>query len=130
MENPEQQQEGTQNFELLELLFRNLSDKPGPSNVSSLQDFESFQARFQSFIDQIPSYLHSSSKPGFFTHFFLGSFSTVLDTKLNKEKIGINNIYYRFDSAKTLKIFAETAKKLIFLSSLKRQKKSTVNLNK
>lgn len=118
MEKPKQQQEGPQSFELLELLFRNLpavktmtKGKPGPSNIPVLQDFESFQARFQSFIDQIPSYLHSSSKPGFFAHFFLGSFSTVLDTKLNKEKIGINNIYYRFDSAKTLKIVAEIAKK-------------------
>lgn len=71
-----------QNFELVELLFREQST-----------EFESFKERFQSLINQIPSYLHSVNKPGFFNHFFLGIFSTLLDTEL-KEKIGINDIYY------------------------------------
>jgi|GEM_PF-4218764 len=59
MQNPNNRQERPQDFELITLLFNPI--EPG---------FESFQARFQSFIDQIPSYLHSSNKPGFFSHFF------------------------------------------------------------
>ncbi|MEW9907047.1 MAG: hypothetical protein AB2990_07000, partial (plasmid) [Candidatus Symbiodolus clandestinus] len=121
MDNQNQPLERPQDFELVDLLFR---DKiaaqrvlPGASSTSTTpQISESFQARFQSFIDQIPSYMHSSNKPGFFTHFFLGSFSTLLDTQLNADKIHIKNLYYRFDNANTLKIIAETeAKTNIFI---------------
>ncbi|MEW9889996.1 MAG: hypothetical protein AB2989_06315 [Candidatus Symbiodolus clandestinus] len=54
--------------------------------------------------------MHSSEKNGFFTHFFLGSFATLLDTELNKE-LEVKNIYFRFDGASTLKVMAKTAHK-------------------
>ncbi|WP_341818992.1 hypothetical protein [Wolbachia endosymbiont (group B) of Phasia obesa] len=79
-----QHQEKPQDFELMELLF----GKVDSSTSDSLD--KSFEARYQSLVDQIQSYLHSSEKPGFFPHRFLGSFSSVLDTKLN-DKLGIKN---------------------------------------
>lgn len=77
-------QEIPQNFELATLLFEDLSG---------------FEKRFQSFVNQFPSYLHSSVKGGFFTHFFLGMFSTLLDTKLNNKSIS-----YGFSNQGILKI--------------------------
>lgn len=93
-----QQQDKPQDFELVELLFR---------NQSTTDKFESFKERFQSFIDQIPSYLHSSIKDGFFSHFFFGIFSTLLNTEL-AGRIGIKSLHFLFDGAKTLKVVAET----------------------
>ncbi|WP_264686540.1 hypothetical protein [Wolbachia endosymbiont (group B) of Rhopobota naevana] len=71
-----QQQEKPQGFELIELLLGKVD-----SSTSNAVD-QSFEARYQSLVDQIQSYLHSSEKPGFFPHRFLGSFSSVLDTNL------------------------------------------------
>lgn len=95
-----------QEFELVELLFQEYTR----SNIAiPLLDY-SFQARFQSFINQIPSYLHSSSKIGFFTHFFFGSFATLLDTK-SGEKLGIKKLQYGFDTIDNLRIVVETDNK-------------------
>ncbi len=90
-----------QDFELIQLLIEEAGTEAGTSHQE--EGFKSFQARFQSFIDQIPSYLHSVEKAGFFTHFFLGSFSTLLDTEIAK-KLDIKEIYFSFDGAKTLKV--------------------------
>ncbi|XGA08445.1 MAG: ankyrin repeat domain-containing protein [Wolbachia endosymbiont of Xenopsylla cheopis] len=90
-----------QNFELIQLLIEEASAEVGTSQQG--EDFKSFETRFQSFVDQIPSYLHSVEKAGFFTHFFLGSFSTLLDTEMAK-KLDIKEIYFSFDGAKTLKV--------------------------
>ncbi|MFP3021773.1 MAG: hypothetical protein ACEY3K_02115, partial [Wolbachia sp.] len=95
--------EGVQNFELIELLIREAYSDKGTSSTSQGSDFESFKARFQSYIDQIPSYLHSIGKEGFFPHFFLGSFSTLIDTEI-AEKLDIEKIYFSFDGSKTLKV--------------------------
>ncbi|WP_338406636.1 hypothetical protein [Wolbachia endosymbiont (group A) of Longitarsus flavicornis] len=94
--------EGVQDFELIELLIR----ETGAASSTSTQqgnDFESFKARFQSYVDQVPSYLHSVGKEGFFPHFFLGSFSTLIDTEI-ATKLNIEKIYFSFDSSKTLKV--------------------------
>ncbi|WP_419198635.1 ankyrin repeat domain-containing protein [Wolbachia endosymbiont of Rhagoletis cingulata] len=98
-------QEKPQGFELIELLIREAGSNAGASPSTSTQqgsDFESFKARFQSYIDQIPSYLHSVGKEGFFPHFFLGSFSTLIDTEIAKS-LKIKKMYFRFDSG-TLKV--------------------------
>ncbi len=99
-------QEKPQDFELIELLIREKArvSQPGPStSTQQKSDFESFKARFQSYIDQIPSYLHSSGKPGFFPHFFLGSFSTFIDTEI-ATKLDIEKVYFCFDGSQTLKV--------------------------
>ncbi|WP_339046586.1 ankyrin repeat domain-containing protein [Candidatus Mesenet endosymbiont of Agriotes lineatus] len=99
-------QEKPQDFELIELLIREVGLNVGANPSTSTQqgsDFESFKARFQSYIDQIPSYLHSVGKEGFFPHFFLGSFSTLVDTETAK-KLDIKKIYFKFDDSKTLKV--------------------------
>lgn len=64
-----QAHEGPQDFELVELLFKDVTaiqNQPGLSSSNSPQNQEpldlSFKVRFQSFINQIPSYLHSSEK--------------------------------------------------------------------
>ncbi|WP_425385308.1 OTU domain-containing protein [Wolbachia endosymbiont (group B) of Schoenobius gigantella] len=90
-----------QDFELIQLLIEEADKEVGISRQD--EDFKSFEPRFQSFVDQIPSYLHSVEKAGFFTHFFLGSFSTLLDTEMAK-KLDIKEIYFSFDGAKTLKV--------------------------
>ncbi|MFT4327778.1 MAG: hypothetical protein AB3P07_04145 [Wolbachia pipientis] len=95
-------EERPQDFELIELLIRETRTAPSTSAQQG-SDFESFQARFQSYIDQIQSYLHSVGKEGFFPHFFLGSFSTVIDTEI-ATKLDIEKIYFSFDSSKTLKV--------------------------
>ncbi|WP_353273241.1 hypothetical protein [Wolbachia endosymbiont (group A) of Nomada ferruginata] len=69
----------------------------------SKDEFLDFQKRFQSFINQSPSFLHSVGKPGFFPSFFFGMFATVLDTEL-ATKIGIKKLHFRFDDNRTLKI--------------------------
>lgn len=117
--------EKPQEFELIELLFPDIAKSSIPQNPPL--DY-SFQARFQSFLNQIPSYLHSSIKEGFFPHFFLGSFSTLLDTRLGVQKIGITSLYFRFDSARTLKVVVEIEKKYMFLSLMKRATKN-IHLN-
>ncbi len=99
-----QHQEKPQDFELIELLFGKVD-----SSTSNTVD-QSFEARYQSLVDQIQSYLHSSEKPGFFPHRFLGSFSSVLDTKLN-DKLGIKKLHFRFEGARILKVVAETESK-------------------
>ncbi|NEV49280.1 hypothetical protein EUZ93_02035 [Wolbachia pipientis] len=90
-----------QDFELIQLLIEEAGKEVGTSQQG--EDFRSFEPRFQSFVDQIPSYLHSVEKAGFFTHFFLGSFSTLLDTEI-AEKLNIKKIYFSFDTSKTLKV--------------------------
>ncbi|MFP3019895.1 MAG: OTU domain-containing protein [Wolbachia sp.] len=90
-----------QDFELIQLLIEEADKEVGISRQD--EDFKSFEPRFQSFVDQIPSYLHSVKKAGFFTHFFLGSFSTLPDTKI-AEKLNIKKIYFSFDTSKTLKV--------------------------
>ncbi|OJH31527.1 Phosphocholine transferase AnkX [Wolbachia endosymbiont of Armadillidium vulgare] len=90
-----------QDFELIQLLIEEAGKEVGISRQD--EDLKSFEPRFQSFVDQIPSYLHSVGKTGFFTHFFLGSFSTLLDTKI-AEKLNIKKIYFGFDTSRTLKI--------------------------
>ncbi len=98
--------QGVQDFELIELLIREKAgvSQPGPSTSAPKgSDFESFKARFQSYVDQVPSYLHSVGKEGFFPHFFLGSFSTLIDTEI-ATKLNIEKVYFSFDSAKTLKV--------------------------
>ena len=95
-------EERPQDFELIELLIRETRTAPSTSTQQG-SDFESFKVRFQSYIDQIPSYLHSVGKEGFFPHFFLGSFSTLIDTKI-AIKLDIEKIYFSFDGAKTLKV--------------------------
>jgi hypothetical protein len=107
MVNNNQQQERPQDFELMELLFGKV-DSSTSDSVDLLD--KSFEARYQSLVDQIQSYLHSSEKPGFFPHRFLGWFSSVLDTKLN-DKLGIRKLYFRFEGARTLKVVAETESK-------------------
>lgn len=62
-------EEKPQDFELIELLIREAGSNIGASPGTSAQqgsDFKSFKARFQSYIDQIPSHLHSVGKEGFF----------------------------------------------------------------
>ncbi|MBR9984239.1 MAG: ankyrin repeat domain-containing protein [Wolbachia endosymbiont of Homalodisca vitripennis] len=90
-----------QDFELIQLLIEEAGTEIETSKQE--EDFRSFEPRFQSFVDQIPSYLHSVEKAGFFTHFFLGSFSTLLDTEI-AEKLNIKKIYFSFDTSKTLKV--------------------------
>ncbi|WP_353272555.1 ankyrin repeat domain-containing protein [Wolbachia endosymbiont (group A) of Urophora cardui] len=90
-----------QDFELIQLLIEEAGKGVGISRQD--EDFKSFEPRFQSFVDQVPSYLHSVEKAGFFTHFFLGSFSTLLDTGI-AEKLNIKKIYFSFDTSKTLKV--------------------------
>ncbi|WGJ62499.1 hypothetical protein [Wolbachia endosymbiont of Frankliniella intonsa] len=70
--------------------------------IQPSSEFKSFKARFQSYIDQIPSYLHSVSKKGFFPHFFLGRFSTLIGRKIVDKEI--TKVYYRFDGPETLKV--------------------------
>ncbi len=90
-----------QDFELIQLLIEEVGKEVATNKQD--EDFKSFETRFQSFVDQIPSYLHSVEKAGFFTPFFLGSFSTLLDTEMAK-KLDIKEIYFSFDGAKTLKV--------------------------
>ncbi|WP_353275718.1 hypothetical protein [Wolbachia endosymbiont (group A) of Pipizella viduata] len=94
-----------QDFELIELLIQKPAEigMRTPPRFSSGLDV-SFEKRFQSFIDQISSYLHSVEKEGFFPHFFLGSFSTLLDTQI-AEKLNVKKVYFRFDTAETLRVF-------------------------
>lgn len=49
-----------QDFELIQLLIEEAGEKVGISKKD--EDFKSFETRFQSFVDQIPSYLHSVEK--------------------------------------------------------------------
>lgn len=56
MVNNDQQQEKPQDFELMELLFGKV-DSSTSDTAGSLD--KSFEARYQSLVDQIPSYLHS-----------------------------------------------------------------------
>ncbi|WP_265042244.1 hypothetical protein [Wolbachia endosymbiont (group B) of Melanostoma mellinum] len=118
-----QHQEKPQDFELIELLFGKVD-----SSASNAVD-QSFEARYQSLVDQIQSYLHSSEKPGFFPHRFLGSFSSVLDTKLN-DKLGIKKLHFHFEGARTLKIVAETESKthvFIFTEDIEAQHSKQTN---
>ncbi|WP_264707863.1 ankyrin repeat domain-containing protein [Wolbachia endosymbiont (group B) of Agriphila straminella] len=118
-----QQQEKPQGFELIELLLGKVD-----SSTSNAVD-QSFEARYQSLVDQIQSYLHSSEKPGFFPHRFLGSFSSVLDTKLN-DKLGIKKLHFRFEGARTLKVVAETESKIhvfIFTEDIEAQHSKQTN---
>ncbi|WP_264377026.1 ankyrin repeat domain-containing protein [Wolbachia endosymbiont (group B) of Ochlodes sylvanus] len=126
MVNNDQQQEKPQDFELMELLFQKV---PSTGSNAADQLDKSFEARFQSLVDQIQSYLHSSEKPGFFPHRFLGSFSSVLDTKLS-DKLGIKKLHFRFEGARTLKVVAETESKthvFIFTEDIEAQHSKQTN---
>jgi len=126
MVNNNQQQEKPQDFELIELLFGKVDSST--SDAADLLD-KSFEARFQSLVDQIQSYLHSSEKPGFFPHRFLGWFSSVLDTKLNNN-LGIKKLHFRFEGARTLKVVAETESKthvFIFTEDIEAQHSKQTN---
>lgn len=101
--NDLQKQAKSQEFELVELLFREYVS----SHIARSDIEYSFPARFQSFINQIPSYLHSSSKTGFFTHFFFGSFASLLDTKLS-DKLNLKELKFNFDCIDHLRIVTET----------------------
>ncbi|UIP92596.1 hypothetical protein JSQ73_005455 [Wolbachia endosymbiont of Anopheles demeilloni] len=110
----------------MELLFGKVD-----SSISDAVDLldKSFEARFQSWVDQIQSYLHSSERPGFFPHRFLGSFFIVLDTKLN-DKLGIKKLHFRFEGARTLKVVAETESKIhvfIFTEDIEAQHSKQIN---
>ncbi|PRD22884.1 UNVERIFIED_CONTAM: Ankyrin-3 [Trichonephila clavipes] len=94
-------EERPQDFELIELLIREAAASTSVQQSSGVD--ESFKARFQSYIDQVPSYMHSVEKKGFFPHFFFGSFSTLLGTEI-AEKLGIKEISFRFDTKETLKV--------------------------
>ncbi|MFT4313550.1 MAG: ankyrin repeat domain-containing protein [Wolbachia pipientis] len=96
-------EERPQDFELIELLIREAGSNVASTSTQQGSDFESFKARFQSYVDQVPSYLHSVGKEGFFPHFFLGSFSTLINTEIAK-KLKIKKIYFRFDTPGTLKV--------------------------
>jgi ankyrin repeat protein len=120
--NKPSKQARPQEFELIELLFREYIS----SHIARPDIEYSFQARFQSFINQIPSYLHSSSKTGFFTHFFFGSFASLLDTTLG-QKLGIQKLYFNFDKTNHLRIVAETDDKthvFIFTENNKNKKQN------
>ncbi len=55
---------------------------------------QEFVEKFESFLDQCPSFLHSVGKDRFFPAFFLGMFATAFDSDIaNDEKI-----YFRFDN--------------------------------
>ncbi|WP_448128542.1 hypothetical protein [Wolbachia pipientis] len=96
-------QEKPQDFELVELLIREAGSNVASTSTQQGSDFESFKARFQSYVDQVPSYLHSVAKQGFFPHFFLGSFSTFIDTEI-AAKLDIEKICFCFDGPQTLKV--------------------------
>ncbi|GFQ75288.1 uncharacterized protein TNCT_479091 [Trichonephila clavata] len=94
-------EERPQDFELIELLIQEAAASTSVQQSSGVD--ESFKGRFQSYIDQIPSYMHSVEKKGFFPHFFFGSFSTLLDTEI-AEKLDIEKICFSFDGPQTLKV--------------------------
>ncbi len=54
-----------------------------------------FRRRFESFLDQCPSFLHSVGKDRFFPAFFFGMFATGFDSDIanNNERI-----FFRFDN--------------------------------
>lgn len=57
-------------------------------------DCENFIERFESFLDQCPSFLHSVGKDRFFPAFFFGMLATAFDAGiLNNERV-----YFRFDN--------------------------------
>lgn len=72
---------------------------------TSGDEFLDFQKRFQSFIDQSPSFLHSVGKEGFFPSFFFGAFATLLDSDLaDFGDVKVKEIYFRFDRYGALKL--------------------------
>lgn len=96
-----------QEFEIFQLLF----DKDLATSENPEAPFKSFIARKQSFVNQILDYMHAPGKEGFFTHLFLGNAVALLSTRLNEQKIHAKKIYYRFDTAKTLKIVVASSSK-------------------
>ncbi|MDN5248379.1 MAG: hypothetical protein QWI36_04565 [Wolbachia endosymbiont of Tyrophagus putrescentiae] len=100
-------QEKPQDFELIELLIKEVQRFAEQAK----DEFKSFNSRFQSYVDQISSRQHSISKDGFFTHFFLGGFSTLLNTAI-KDKLKVKKVYFRFDSAKILKVAVVTSESI------------------
>ncbi|OJH31450.1 OTU-like cysteine protease [Wolbachia endosymbiont of Armadillidium vulgare] len=101
--NRENTVEAPQDCGLIQLLIQEADSLRASTSTQQSGDFESFQARFQSYVNQVPPCLHPMEKPGFFLHFFLGSFSTLLDTRI-AEKLNIKKIYFSFDGSKTLKV--------------------------
>ncbi|BET31426.1 hypothetical protein [Wolbachia pipientis] len=90
---------------------------------TSREEFLDFQKRFQSFIDQSPSFLHSVGKEGFFPSFFFGAFATLLDSDLaDFEDVKVKEIHFRFDDHGTLKLAVLTedskaiSEKLIYIA--------------
>lgn len=86
----------TKPLELLQLLLM---------ENTSQDEFLDFQERFQSFINQSPSFLHSVGKKGFFPSFFFGAFTTLLDSGLvNFDGVQVKKIYFRFNKYGDLKL--------------------------
>lgn len=94
---------------------------------ASIDKFLDFQERFQSFINQSPSFLHSVGKEGFFPSFFFGIFAIILDTEL-ATKIGIKKLYFRFDDNRTLKIAVLTSKNKLKCMTISDQANNNKNL--
>ncbi|WP_353288469.1 hypothetical protein [Wolbachia endosymbiont (group A) of Tromatobia lineatoria] len=65
--------------------------------VRSLLDgeYQKFEERFESFLDQCPSFLHSVGKDRFFPAFFFGMFATAFDSDIAKDS---ERIFFRFDN--------------------------------
>ncbi|MCX3065182.1 hypothetical protein [Wolbachia endosymbiont of Drosophila pseudotakahashii] len=58
-------------------------------------DCQGFMDRFESFLDQSPSFLHSVSKDRFFPAFFFGMFATAHDAGITNNN---ERIFFRFDN--------------------------------
>lgn len=58
-------------------------------------DCQGFAERFESFLDQCPSFLHSVGKDRFFPAFFFGMFATAFDSDIANDN---ERIFFRFDN--------------------------------
>nr|WP_253307352.1 hypothetical protein [Rickettsia endosymbiont of Ceutorhynchus assimilis] len=58
-------------------------------------DCQGFSERFESFLDQCPSFLHSVGKDRFFPAFFFGMFATAFDSDIANDN---ERIFFRFDN--------------------------------
>ncbi|WP_265022357.1 hypothetical protein [Wolbachia endosymbiont (group B) of Ischnura elegans] len=56
---------------------------------------QEFRERFESFLDQCPSFLHSVGKGRFFPAFFFGMFATAFDSDIANDS---ERIFFRFDN--------------------------------
>ncbi|WP_341823140.1 hypothetical protein [Wolbachia endosymbiont (group A) of Clivina fossor] len=82
------------NDENIGLIRSLLSGECSDENCDDCMDCHDFIKRFESFLDQCPSFLHSVGKDRFFPAFFFGMFATAFDAGiLNNEMV-----YFRFDN--------------------------------